>query len=129
MPAAFVAVAWLAPRPLSAQSCGVPCAKPSFGALVNYVAGAGPAYVAVRDFNGDGKPDLAVANFNSNNVSILLGNGNGTFGPPANYVVGISPSSLAVGDFNGDGKPDLAVTNAGFDPATGTISILLGNGD
>ena len=48
--------------------------------------------------------DLAVANGASNNVSILLGNGDGTFGTPAtNFAVGEGPASVAVGDFNGDG--------------------------
>jgi uncharacterized repeat protein (TIGR01451 family) len=75
------------------------------------------------DFNGDGKADLAVANGGSDNVSILLGNGNGTFQAAVNYNVH-GPRSVAVGDFNGDGKPDLAVANA-----FGTVSILAGNGN
>ncbi len=64
---------------------------------------------AVGDFNGDGKSDLAVANANSSNVSVLLGTGTGSFGPATNFSVGSSPRSVAVGDFNGDGKSDLAV--------------------
>ena len=67
--------------------------------------------MAVGDFNGDGKADLAVANASSNNVSVLLGNGNGTFQAAVNYAAGTGPSSVAVGDFNGDGKADLAVAN------------------
>src|SRR5438128_2058650 len=84
-------------------------------------AGSSPASVVAGNFNGDGKLDLAVANAGSNNVSMLLGNGDGTFKPALNSGV-LGPGSLAVGDFNGDGKLDLAVTNAG-------VSILLGNGD
>ena len=64
------------------------------------------------DFNGDGKPDLAVANSGSNNVSVLLGNGDGTFQAAVNYAAGNAPNSVAVGDFNGDGKADLAVANS-----------------
>ncbi len=96
-----------------------------FGSAVNYNVGSGPYSVAVGDFNGDGKPDLAIANSGSNTVSILLGNGNGTFKAAANYCVGSLPESVAVGDFNGDGKPDLAVANY----ASGNVSILLGNGN
>ena len=84
-------------------------------------AGSNPTSAAVGDFNGDGKLDLAVANAGSKNVSVLLGNGDGTFKAPVNFGAP-GPQSVAVGDFNGDGKLDLAVTNAG-------VSILLGNGD
>jgi len=60
---------------------------------------------------GDGKLDLAVANFAnglSSTVSIFLGNGDGTFQTPApSYVVGNGPISVVAGDFNGDGKLDL----------------------
>ena len=81
--------------------------------------------MAVGDLNGDGKPDLAVANSNSDDVSVLLGNGDGTFQAPVSYAAGVSPVSVAVGDLNGDGKPDLAVANSGSDD----VSVLLGNGD
>jgi hypothetical protein len=77
--------------------------------------------VAVGDFNGDGKLDLAVANENSHNVSVLLGNGSGGFGPATNFAAG-APFSVAVGDFNGDGKLDLAIANAG----SNNVSVLLG---
>ncbi len=79
----------------------------SFLPAVNYVAGNTPYSVAIGDFNADGRPDLAVANVSSNNVSILLGNGNGTFQGAVNYASGVNPRSVAaVGDFNGDGRPD-----------------------
>jgi hypothetical protein len=95
----------------------------SFRAAVNYAVGYYPTSVAVGDFNGDGKLDLAVANSGSNNVSILLGSGNGTFQTPVSYGVGSDPYSVAVGDFNADGKADLAVANSS------SIAILLGNGN
>jgi hypothetical protein len=78
----------------------------------------------VGDFNGDGKLDLAVANFDENTVTILLGNGDGTFAPAASPPATAGPA-LVVGDFNGDGKLDLAVTGRG----NSTVTILLGNGD
>src|SRR5713226_4581177 len=71
-------------------------------------------------------PDLVIANSTSNNVTILLGNGDGTFqeatGSP--YAVGRNPSSVLVADFNGDGNPDFAVANKGDN----TISIFKGDG-
>ncbi|MBI1747155.1 MAG: VCBS repeat-containing protein, partial [Acidobacteria bacterium] len=70
-----------------------------------------PRAVIVDDFNGDGIPDLAVANEQSNNVAILLGRGDGSFLEPQFFGVGIHPASLSRGDFNGDGLPDLAVPN------------------
>jgi hypothetical protein len=89
-----------------------------------YPLGSYSPAVALGDFNGDSKPDLAVASSNGT-VGILLGNGDGTFRAEIDYAVNQNPSSLAVGDFNGDGKLDLAVTNSGSD----TISVLFGNGD
>jgi hypothetical protein len=77
--------------------------------------------VAVGDFNGDGKQELALPNYYNIYVSVLLGKGDGTFAAPVNYAVGDGPNSVAVGDFNGDGKPDLAVPNYG----SGNVSVLL----
>src|SRR3989454_1109730 len=92
----------------------------------NFGGGSSPRSVAVGDFNGDRKQDLAVANAGSTTVSVLLGNGDGTFQPAASFVVGTNgPWSVAVGDFNGDGKQDLAAANYG----SPTVSVLLGNGD
>ena len=95
-----------------------------YGAAPNFLAGTQPVSVAVDDFNGDGKRDLAVANFGSINVSIRLGTGTGSFGTATNFPVGTNPSSVAVGDFNGDGKRDLAVANYG----SNNVSTLLGTG-
>jgi hypothetical protein len=98
---------------------------PGFIAPLSFDAGNEPSSVAVGDFNGDGIPDLAVANRYSNTVSVLLGHGDGTFGPAVSYAAGSYPDAVAVGDFTGNGVADLAVGN--FNNAT--VSVLLGNGD
>jgi uncharacterized repeat protein (TIGR01451 family) len=101
----------------------------SFGPATNYPVGMSPWQVVVGDFNGDGKPDLAVANSGSNFVSILLGNGDGTFQPALMADAGGPQLSIALGDFNGDGKLDLVVITR-FGGASGPgVSILLGKGD
>ncbi len=89
--------------------------------------GTNPAAVVSGDFNGDGKADLAVANYGSNSLSILKGNGDGTFTAAASPAVGRIPIALAIGDFNGDGKLDIAVANYGS--SANSVSILKGNGD
>ena len=71
------------------------------------------------------KLDLATANYNSNNASVVLGNGAGSFSAATNFAAGNTPVAIAVGDFNGDGKPDLAVGSGGIGH---TVSILPGNG-
>ncbi|MGE0881914.1 MAG: FG-GAP-like repeat-containing protein [Blastocatellales bacterium] len=86
--------------------------------------GTTPASVAIGDFNGDGKQDVAVANSSSGTVSIRLGDGLGGFSGTTNVGVGTTPLSVAIGDFNGDGKQDFATANAD----SGTVSIRLGNG-
>src|SRR5690348_9240552 len=83
----------------------------TFSTPVGYQAGEVPSAVAVGDFNGDGNLDLAVANLVSNDVSILLGNGDGTFQPALSYSAGSGPESITIGDFNGDGRLDLAIAN------------------
>jgi len=103
---------------------GVPAATVSFAPAVSLTVGNGPRWVAVGDFNGDGKLDLVAANLNSNSVYVLLGDGKGGFGPAMNFAAGMTPFSVAVGDFNGDGKLDLAVANFGMNQ----VSILLGDG-
>src|SRR5207244_6308127 len=71
-------------------------------------------------------PVLIVPHYSNNNVSILLGNANGTFQPEVLYpTAGSSPLFAAVADFNGDGHLDLVVANYGSD----TVAILPGNGD
>jgi hypothetical protein len=96
------------------------------GSITSALAtGTGPSSVATADFNGDGKLDVVLTNGGSNNISIFLGNGDGTFQAAVNYPAGTNPDSVAVGDFNGDGKLDLAVANGG----SNNVSVFLGKGD
>jgi hypothetical protein len=108
----------------------------TFQNQMTYAVGNGPDAIVAGDFTGDGRTDLAVANegsFDSNgnpipgssNVSVLLGNGDGTFQAPVTYAVGSFPDALTCGDFTADGRTDLAVAN--YDD--NTVSVLLGNGD
>ena len=80
---------------------------------LNYPGENGPDAIVAGDFNGDGRLDLAVANYNTGTVSILLGNGDGTFRAPVDYSTGLytTPDAIAAGDFNGDGRLDLAVAS------------------
>ncbi|MBU8934758.1 MAG: VCBS repeat-containing protein, partial [candidate division Zixibacteria bacterium] len=96
-----------------------------FAPPVNYATGDAPFPVFSIDFNSDGNNDLVTANTDSHNVTILLGNGDGTFQGAVNYAVGYSPISVFSIDFNGDGDNDLASANRSSD----NVSILLGNGD
>ncbi len=83
--------------------------------------------VAVADMNGDGKPDLVVANY-QNNVGVLLGKGDGTFQPVVLYSSGGAAQSAVVTDVGGDGITDVIVGNY-TGGSSGSIGVLLGNGD
>ena len=73
--------------------------------------GDSPVSVAVADLDGDTVPDLVTANSSSDDLSVLLGRGDGTFTyPPINHFVDEYPQGLVTGDFNKDGKMDLAVS-------------------
>jgi hypothetical protein len=138
IPVLLVAAVLLLTLPVHAQS------GPSFANAVAFGSGGYAALsVAVADVNGDGKPDLLVANLcvtsvcsSNGTVGVLLGNGDGTFRTAVTYGSGgYGPSAVAVADVNGDGKPDLLVANqcasscSGSSPGVGTVGVLLGNGD
>ncbi len=115
----------------------------SFAPAVPYGSGGnGPNAVAVADVNGDGIPDMVVANWCTDStcvassVGVLLGKGDGTFQTAVAYGSGgLYADSVAVADVNGDGKPDIVVGNCGFPKVinwllhTAIVGVLLGNGD
>lgn len=107
----------------------------TFRAPVTYGAGI-PTSAAVADVNGDGNPDVVVANWdNPGTVAVLLGKGDGTFKAAVFYGSGgIQATSIAVADVNGDNKPDLLVANScgsaiNCPDVDGSVGVLLGNGD
>jgi hypothetical protein len=97
-------------------------ANPSFAPSGPIPVGQLPSSVVAADLNDDGRPDLAVANGSSNDVTVLLGNGAGGFSaaPGSPVEVGGAPGALVAADLNGDGRPDLAVANS-------PLEVLLGN--
>ena len=101
-----------------------------------FLTGTYPISVAIADLNGDGRPDLVVANNKSSystgaSVSVLLGNGNGTFQPQHTYSTGFGPQSVILADVSGDGKLDIVLADSGVlgtGPKPG-FCVLLGNGN
>ncbi len=99
---------------------------PSYAAKIDFATGDGPLSVAIGDLNGDGQPELVIANEADGNVSVLLntttpGATTPSYAPKSDFRTGTSPSSVAIGDLNGDGQPDLAIANYG----SNTVSVLL----
>ncbi|HJR05877.1 MAG TPA: FG-GAP-like repeat-containing protein, partial [Pyrinomonadaceae bacterium] len=90
----------------------------------DFAAPGNPQSVAVSDFSGDGKADIATANATGTGVSLLLNNGSGSFGATTSFAAGAEPRSITVGDFNGDAKSDVATANGN----SGDVSVLLGTG-
>ncbi len=123
---------WQAHPPLADPDGAEPVSKTGFQAGINYgITVTSPSAIATADFNGDGVPDLAIANSSSTSrVTILLNNANGTgtFGSGVSYAAGgtnSDPVAIVAADFNGDGSMDVAVANS----ATNNVSVLLGNGN
>src|SRR6478672_3256121 len=86
---------------------------PSFAPKQDFATGAGPISIAVGDLNGDGKPDLATANFNANTVSVLInitgpGAATPSFAAKQDFATAGEPIFGTVADLNGDGKLDVA---------------------
>ncbi|KAA9338781.1 cadherin-like beta sandwich domain-containing protein, partial [Adhaeribacter soli] len=98
----------------------------SFAAKADFVTGSSPFSVAIGDIDGDGKPDLAIANINAGSVSVFRNIGSSgtiSFAAKVDFTTGSSARSVAIGDIDGDGKPDLAITNN----SSNTVSVLRNN--
>jgi hypothetical protein len=112
-----------------AVSCGMPSSGVTSRTTTgnsHFPVGTAPGSVEIADLNGDGRPDIIVANEQSNNVTILLGDGKGGFteakGSP--FPAGHDPNDIAIGDFNRDGRLDLAFANH----EEKYLTVLLGDG-
>jgi len=99
---------------------------PTFSAKTDFATGVGPYSVEISDLNGDGKPDLAVANSGNDKVSVLLntttpGALTPSFLAKTDFTTGYCPFYVAIGDLNSDGKPDLSAVSASYQ----AVSVLL----
>jgi hypothetical protein len=102
----------------------------SFAPKVDFTTGSGPFSASIGDLDGDGKPDLVVANRDNNTVSVFRNKSisgsitSASFAPKVDFTAGGSPISVSIGDLDGDGKADLAVPNL----ADNTISVCRNTG-
>ena len=101
----------------------------SFAAPAWVDVGRNPRKVVAGDVNGDGHPDLAVANRATNDVSILLGRADGRVAPAVAVAVGPAPFAVALSDVDGDGRLDLLTANLGPAQGPSTVAVLQGVGD
>ena len=83
-----------------------------------------PTAVAIGDFNGDSLSDLVTANPTTDDISLLLGNGDGSFTDQVKFIVGDSPIDIVVGDFNNDSKLDVVTLNL----SSSDVTFLAGDG-
>lgn len=109
---------------LCAPALAQTCAVPSFTQAPVYPVGGDVRSVATADFDGDGRPDLAVANADSSTVTVLTKVGRGKPAVINTYAVGEFPLSVAAGDFTGDGIPDIVTAN----DSSADITLLRNNG-
>ncbi|MDT4966490.1 MAG: hypothetical protein QOJ64_1227 [Acidobacteriota bacterium] len=117
---ALAALTTISSVPAFAQNCS----QPSFKQPPIFPVGSDVRALTAADFDGDGKPDLAVANADSNSVTVVTGVEAGAPAHSNTYSVGTFPIAITAGDFNGDGSPDIVTGNN----SAANISVLLNNG-
>lgn len=101
-------------------------AEPLPPMYVTGLTGNSAPAVITADFNGDGRLDLGIANTGDNNVTIMLGNGDGSFqSTTPSTLLQSGPVAVATADFNGDGKLDAVIVSL----TNGTLSVLIGSGN
>ena len=97
----------------------------SFTSKVDFVTSSGTASLAIGDFDGDGKPDLAAISNTNSKVSILRNTATsgtittGSFAVKVDFATGTYPNGVAIGDLDGDGRPDVVTANN-----ANTVSVL-----
>jgi fibronectin type 3 domain-containing protein len=105
-------------------------APSSFASKVDFTTGLYPIGLVVSDVDGDGKPDIVVANNHSNTLSVFKNTSfpgsitASSFASKVDFATGLGAEFVAIGDLDGDGKPDLAVTNY----SSNTVSIFRNTG-
>jgi hypothetical protein len=92
-----------------------------FSGPTDIAVGMRPEHLATADLDGDRYPDLVVANYNSNTVTILYGKGDTTFGRIQTVAVGTNPNWVTIADVNGDKRLDIVAANYKGD----SVSVLL----
>jgi hypothetical protein len=101
----------------------------TFAAPRTIAVGANPLAVTVADFNLDGHPDLAIANFGmdqaTSSMVVLLNKGDGTFAAPVPFTVGNGPAAIVAADLDNNARPDLVVANF----TSGSLSFLSNTSD
>ena len=107
------------------DECEVPDPLVLYTTSTTYPAGDAPVAVTVGDLDGDSDLDLVTANYNSDDLSVLMNQGDGTFADDALYGAGNGPRAVSLGDLDGDGDLDLALANTSGDD----VSVLLNQGD
>jgi hypothetical protein len=102
------------------ETC-LPLLAPSRTLPSSFGVDPSPNWIVAADFDGDGRMDIATSSDLHDNVSVLLGNGDGTFKPVVLFAVGAAPYGLVAADLNHDKKPDIASANS----EDGTVSVLI----
>lgn len=103
-----------------------------FGGAITYASGllpdSSPYFLSLADLNGDGKLDIAAANYNESTLSLLTNKGDGSFNPALNYAAGDTTYPILAIDVDGDGLTDIVTANWGdYRLVNSTVSVYLHN--